>query len=179
MHTTMGTAHLADKGSDAAVTPRFQQCRITHPIDEVDMQAFSRCSHPDRRPLRRALRPSATAVLFGRQFVHDVIAVAVKRSIAQTLTEFMHRFVAETLATHGGEPARMAVHWQACGEDRRAGDAYRQAADAAAQLSRPVEQCQMLDAAVACHERCAANDALFDVLLARQGGTGAVPTCAR
>lgn len=108
-------------------------------------------------------------VLFGRQFVHDVIAVAVKRSIAQTLAEFMHRFVAEYLSQHGGEPARMAAHWQACGEDRRAGDAYCQAADAAGQLSRPVEQCQLLDAAVACYEHCAANDALFDALVARQG----------
>ena len=107
-------------------------------------------------------------VLVGRQFVHDVIAVAVNHSIPQTLAEFMHRFVAEYLAGHGGEPVRRAAHWQACGDHRRAGDAYAEAAEAAAALSRPSEQCQLLDCAVACYERCGANDAVFDALVARQ-----------
>jgi len=107
-------------------------------------------------------------VLYGRQFVHDVIAVAVARTIAQSVAEFMHRFVAEYLEQHGGEPARVAAHWQACGEPRRAGDAYRAAAALAADASRPVEQSQLLDAAAGCFEQAGAIDALFDVLEARQ-----------
>ena len=116
-------------------------------------------------------------VLYGRQFVHDVIAVAVKRTVARSVADFMHRFVAEyLLAQLGSEPARIAEHWEACGEDRRAGEAYRQAAQAAADASRPVEQCQLLDAAVTCLERAGASDtasddvadALFDALEARQ-----------
>lgn len=107
-------------------------------------------------------------VLYGRQFVHDVIAVAVNRSIPQSVAEFMHRFVADYLEQHGGEPARVAVHWQACAEWRRAGDAFRAAATAAGEASRPIEQSQLLDEAAACFERCDAVDALFDALEARQ-----------
>ena len=112
-------------------------------------------------------------VLYGRQFVHDVIAVAVERTIARSVAEFMHRFVAEYLEEHGGEPARVAAHWQACGEDGRAGEAFRAAAAAAADASRPVEQSQLLDAAAACLERAGVTDALFDVLEARQAVSSA------
>ena len=107
-------------------------------------------------------------VLYGRHFVHDVIAVAVNRTIPQSVAEFMHRFVADYLQQHGGEPARLATHWEACAEWQRAGVAYRAAATAAGDASRPVEQSQLLDKAAACFERCDAFDALFDALEARQ-----------
>ena len=106
-------------------------------------------------------------VLYGRQFVHDVIALAVRRTIAQSVAEFMHRFVAEYLLLHGGDAARVAAHWLACGEQRRAGDAYCQAASAAESTARPGEQCELLDAAAQCYERAGAADALFTVLEAR------------
>jgi hypothetical protein len=108
-------------------------------------------------------------VLYGRQFVHDVIAVGVRRTVAHSVAEFMHRFVAEHLQQQGAEPARVAVHWQACGEHERAGQACTQAAAAAAAASRPVEQCQLLDQAAACFEAAGAADALFEALWARQG----------
>ena len=107
-------------------------------------------------------------VLYGRAFVHDVIAVAVRRTIAQSVAEFMHRFVAEYLVEHEGDAARIASHWQACGEFQRAGEAYRRAAGVAADASRPVEQSQLLDEAAACFERAGATDLLFDALEARQ-----------
>ncbi len=106
-------------------------------------------------------------VLYGRQFVHDVIALAVRRTIAQSVAEFMHRFVAEYLLLHGGDAARVAAHWLACGEQRRAGEAYCQAASAAENAARPGEQCQLLDAAADCYERAGAADELFAVLEAR------------
>jgi DNA-binding SARP family transcriptional activator len=107
-------------------------------------------------------------VLYGRQFVHDVIATAVRHTMAQSVAEFIHRFVAGYIEERGGEPARIAAHWLACGEDRRAGQAYLAAATVAADASRPVEQCQLLDAAAACFERAGEHDLLFDALEARQ-----------
>ena len=107
-------------------------------------------------------------VLYGRRFVHDVIPAGVMRTIPGSVAEFMHRFVADYLENHGGQPAHMATHWQAAGEPQRAGDAYRLAAQAAAEASRPLEQSGLLDAAAACFEQCGAIDALFDVLQERQ-----------
>ena len=107
-------------------------------------------------------------VLYGRQFVHDVIATAVRHSMARSVAEFIHRFVAGYIEERGGEPARIAAHWLACGEDRRAGQAYLAAATVAADASRPVEQCQLLDAAAACFERAGEHDLLFDALETRQ-----------
>lgn len=107
-------------------------------------------------------------VLYGRRFVHDVIAAGVTRTIAGSVAEFMHRFVADYLEHHDGQPAHVATHWQAGGEPQRAGDAYRMAAQAAAEASRPLEQSALLDAAAACFEQCGAIDALFDVLEERQ-----------
>ena len=103
-------------------------------------------------------------VLYGRQFVHDVIAVAVRRTVAQAVAEFMHRFVAEYLQQHDGDAARVAGHWLACGEHGQAGDAFIRAASGAEKSSRPVEQCQLLDAAADCYERAGMADALFDAV---------------
>jgi DNA-binding SARP family transcriptional activator len=108
-------------------------------------------------------------VLYGRQFVHDVIATGVRRTVAQSVAEFMHRFVAEHLQQHGGEPARTAAHWLACGEHLRAGQAFNLAAAAAAAASRPVEQCALLDQAAACFDQAGANDEVFEVLWHRSG----------
>ena len=108
-------------------------------------------------------------VLYGRQFVHDVIAAGVRRSVAQSVAEFMHRFVAEHLQQHGGEPARTAAHWLACGEHLRAGQAFNAAAAAAQAASRPVEQCALLDQAAACFEQGHAPDEVFEVLWLRSG----------
>ena len=108
-------------------------------------------------------------VLYGRQFVHDVIAAGVRRTVAQAVAEFMHRFVAEHLQQHGGEPARTAAHWLACGEHLRAGHAFAAAAAVALATSRPVEQCALLDQAALCFEQAAAPDEVFEVLWHRAG----------
>ncbi len=107
-------------------------------------------------------------VLYGRQFVHDVIATAIRHSMAKSVAEFIHRFVAGYVEERGGEPARVAAHWLACGEERRAGLAYLAAATVAADASRPTEQCQLLDSAAACFERAGEDDLLFDALETRQ-----------
>ncbi len=106
-------------------------------------------------------------VLYGRRFVHDLVAQAVLQSIPRSIADFMHRFVAEYLESHGGDPGPTASHWRACGEWRRAGDRFVDAAHRDERAARPVEQCEMLDAAAECYEQAGAADALFDALVLR------------
>ena len=103
-------------------------------------------------------------VLYGRQFVHDLVASAVERSIPAAVAEFMHRFVADYLEAHDGDPALVADHWQACGEWRRAGLSHMRAASAAGGAVRPREQAEFLDAAAGCFERCGSDHDLFDAV---------------
>ncbi|MDP9046330.1 MAG: AAA family ATPase [Pseudomonadota bacterium] len=103
-------------------------------------------------------------VLAGRQFVHDVVASAVQRSIPAAVAEFMHRFVAEHMESHGGDPALIASHWDACGDAHRAGLCYLRAAVAAQAAVRLREQAEFLDAAADCFLRSGSNDDLFNAL---------------
>jgi DNA-binding SARP family transcriptional activator len=107
-------------------------------------------------------------VFYGRQFVHDVIASVTERSVPAAVAEFMHRFVAEHLQQQGGDAAHIASHWRACGEWRRAGQAFVQAAEAARAQALANEQAALLDQAVAAFERDpAAHDELFEALVER------------
>jgi len=109
-------------------------------------------------------------VFYGRQFVHDVIASVTLQAVPDTVAEFMHRFVAEHLAQHGGDAAHIAGHWLACGEWRRAGQAYVIAAQSARATALANEHAALLDSAIAAFERDpAAQPALFDALAERTG----------
>ncbi|MCA0242358.1 MAG: AAA family ATPase [Proteobacteria bacterium] len=113
-------------------------------------------------PLRELERRQ---VFYGRQFVHDVIASVTARSVPPAVAEFMHRFVAEHLQAHGGDAAHVATHWLACGEWRRAGQAFHQAAQAAGAAALANEQAALLDQAIAAFERePAAQAELFSAL---------------
>jgi DNA-binding SARP family transcriptional activator/tetratricopeptide (TPR) repeat protein len=103
-------------------------------------------------------------VLYGRKFVHDLVASAVARSVPASVGEFMQRFIAEYLEEHDGDPAVIAHHWRACSEWRRAGACHRRAADAAKAAARPREQCEHLDAAAECFQHAGADNELFDTL---------------
>jgi DNA-binding SARP family transcriptional activator len=104
-------------------------------------------------------------VFQGRQFVHDVIASVTERSVPATVAEFMHRFVAEHLAQHGGEAAQIATHWLRCSEWRHAGNAFHDAARQAGAAALANEQAALLDQAIAAFERDpAAHDSLFTAL---------------
>ena len=113
-------------------------------------------------------------VFYGRAFVHDLIAAVARRSVPAAVAEFMHRFVAEYLAVHDGEPAAIAGHWRDCAQWRRAGQQFAQAAALAGAAARFHEQGELLDEAIACFERDpAAHDDLFDALLQRSGAAEA------
>ncbi len=103
-------------------------------------------------------------VLYGRRFVHDLVANAVLNTTTPADAEQLHRGVAEALNAQGDEPARIAGHWRACGEWQRAGLCYRDAAEAARQALRTVERTELLDAAAECLERAGAQAELFDTL---------------
>jgi len=107
-------------------------------------------------------------VFHGRQFVHDVIATVTAASVPEAVADFMHRFVADHLSGDGGDAAHIAGHWQACGEWRRAGQAFVQAAQAAGAAALANEQAALLDQAIAAFGRDpAAHGELFTALEAR------------
>jgi len=103
-------------------------------------------------------------VLIGQQFVHDLVASAVQRSIPAAMAEFMQRFVAGHLEAHHGDPALIAGHWSACGEWRNAGLSFMHAASNAARDNQQRQQAEFLDAAAGCFERCGCDDDLFNAL---------------
>jgi len=106
-------------------------------------------------------------VLYGRRFVHDLVASAVLQSTSPAEAEHLHRGVAEVLQTQAADAAHVAGHWRACGEWLHAGRSYVAAAETARRAQRPVERCQWLDAAAECLERADARDELFDVIAMR------------
>ncbi len=106
-------------------------------------------------------------ILYGREFVHDVVAAAVRRTVPAAVSELLHRFVAEQLQGLKGEPAVIAGHWRACGEWRRAADSFRAAADKAKRAVRPAELAQLLDTAAECYARCGAQAERFATLCDR------------
>ncbi|MEO7057380.1 MAG: AAA family ATPase [Caldimonas sp.] len=106
-------------------------------------------------------------VLYGRQFVHDVVAGAVRSTVPAAVAEMLHRFVAEELEHFGGEPAVIAGHWHAAGEWHRAGDQYLAAAARARHAVRPAELARQLDAAAEAYGRCGAQAARFAALRER------------
>ena len=112
-------------------------------------------------------------ILYGRQFVHDVVAMAVRRAVPAAVAELLHRFVAENLEATRGEPAIAAGHWRACGEWRRAADSFRAAAGKARRAVRPTELAEMLDAAAECYARCGAQAERFAMMRDRQLVTAA------
>lgn len=103
-------------------------------------------------------------VMYGRLFVHDLVASAVLQGTAPDTAQRLHRGVAEALESQAADPARVAGHWRACGEWRRAGQASVAAAESARRAERPVERTQWLDAAVDCLDRAGDTDALFDAI---------------
>lgn len=113
-------------------------------------------------------------LLYGRQFVHDVIAQVVAASVARPVADFMHRFVAEQLDAQGGDAATIAEHWAACEAWRQAGSAFLRAAAQAQARAMPAEHAALLDRAMAACERDPeAHDELFQALFERAAATEA------
>jgi DNA-binding SARP family transcriptional activator len=106
-------------------------------------------------------------VLYGRRFVHDLVASAVLHGMSPAEAERLHRGVAMALESQGADAIQVAGHWRACGEWLLAGRGFIAAAQAAGRAERPVERCQWLDAAIENLERADARDELFDAIVMR------------
>jgi DNA-binding SARP family transcriptional activator len=131
---------------------------------DLACQALARSLHELAAPLREL---ESHQVLYGRQFVHDVVASVVNRNLSAALAERLHRFVAERLTASDGEPAVIAGHWQACGEWRRAGESFLAAAGKTRRGVRPAELVSMLDAAADAFGRCDCQSLRFEALYER------------
>lgn len=81
----------------------------------------------------------AAQVLHGGRFAHDLIAEAALASVPATIAAVLHGDMAAFLERQAGEPARIAEHWLAAGEPRKAAPALVAAADRAMDAWRPDE----------------------------------------
>lgn len=89
----------------------------------------------------------AAQVLRDAAFAHDLVCDAVLRSVPPPMKRHLHGAVADWLAAHGGEPARLAAHWLAAGDGARALPALQQAADRALASMRHAEALDMMERA--------------------------------
>lgn len=109
----------------------------------------------------------AAQVLRDGAFVHDLVYEAARASVPASVASQLHAEVAAFLQAHGGEPVRIADHWQRAQRWAEAGEAYRAAAGRAYAAGRDGEQCALLASAAACFEQSGDAPAQFAALLAR------------
>ena len=106
-------------------------------------------------------------VLCDGAFAHDLIYESALASVPKPVARKLHAEVAAFLQQHGGEPARLALHWAQAGQWPQAGAAYRAAAERARDASRLSEQSALLAEAARCFELAGRADDRFDALLQR------------
>jgi DNA-binding SARP family transcriptional activator len=78
-------------------------------------------------------------VLKGTAFAHDLMFDAVLRSVPLTIKQHVHGQIAHWLESHDSEPARIAEHWVAAHQARRAAPWLERAAMRAAAQLRNLE----------------------------------------
>jgi len=88
-------------------------------------------------------------VLRERAFAHDLVLEATLRSVPKAIAEHLHAAMAEHLEGRHGEPARLAGHWLAAGDERRALPWLVKAADQARDGLRRREEAEFLERAAA------------------------------
>jgi DNA-binding SARP family transcriptional activator len=86
-------------------------------------------------------------VLRDAAFAHDLVRDAALSSVPEPIARALHGEVASWLEEHGGEPARIALHWQQAARPERAGPAWVEAADRCGARGRRVEESQLLQRA--------------------------------
>lgn len=86
-------------------------------------------------------------VLRERAFAHDLVLEATLRSVPKAIAEHLHAAMAQHLEGRHGEPARLAGHWLAAGDERRALPWLVKAADQARDGLRRREEAEFLERA--------------------------------
>lgn len=86
-------------------------------------------------------------VLRERSFAHDLVQEAAQRSVPTAIAQHLHAAIAAHLEQRQGEPARLAGHWLAAAEPRRALPWLVKAADQARDGLRRREEAGFLERA--------------------------------
>ncbi len=106
-------------------------------------------------------------VLRDEAMAHDLVADATLRGVPPVVARRVHAQCAQWLAQHGGEPARVARHWQAGGQPQAAAAAFEQAALRARQAARQAEEASLYAQAAQAWADAGQNDARFEALALR------------
>ena len=106
-------------------------------------------------------------VLREETFAHDLVRDAVLRSVPAPVARRLHADVAAHLQQHGGEPARLAAHWEAAGRWGEARQALLAAAAAARAIGRFREQAALYERAASACEEAGDPAARFEMMLER------------
>lgn len=104
-------------------------------------------------------------VLREEAFAHDLVRDAVLRSVPAPVARRLHADVAGYLQLHGGEPARLAAHWEAAGRWDEALRALTVAATAARAIGRFREQALLYERAAQACEKAGDRANRFEMLL--------------
>ena len=104
-------------------------------------------------------------VLRGTQFAHDLVHEAVHGSVPQAIARHTHGQVARWLERHGGEPARIAAHWEAAGAGASALPWLEQAAQAARRAFRTKDYIAFLERKSAIEAGDGQREAAFATLM--------------
>lgn len=86
-------------------------------------------------------------VLRERAFAHDLVLEATLRSVPKAIAQHLHEAMAQHLEGRHGEPARLAGHWLAAGDEHRALPWLVKAADQARDTLRRREEAEFLERA--------------------------------
>jgi DNA-binding SARP family transcriptional activator len=108
-------------------------------------------------------------VLREEAFAHDLVADAVLRGVPAVVARRVHAQCAAWLEQRGGEPARVARHWQEGGDALRAARAWVAAAERAADASRNLEEAEHYGRAADCFDVALLPHEAFDARLGRLG----------
>lgn len=109
----------------------------------------------------------AAQVLRGDAFAHDLVHDAVLRTVPQAIARRIHAQCAAWLQAHGGEPARVAVHWQRAAYAAEAAAAFEAAASRALNASRRHEEAALHAEAAAMWAQAGRPERRFEALAAR------------
>jgi DNA-binding SARP family transcriptional activator/tetratricopeptide (TPR) repeat protein len=83
-------------------------------------------------------------VMIGTDFAHDLVFEAVLAGLPAVIARHLHGEIARLLDAAGGEPARVAAHWEAAGQRERALPSLKAAAERAHQALREHERINFL-----------------------------------
>ena len=103
----------------------------------------------------------AAQVLRGNAFAHDLVYEATLASVPAPIAAHTHGEVAAFLEAHGGEPARVAAHWIAAEQPRRALASLHAAAEAARRAMRRKEEAAFLQRAATIESESGERDAAY------------------